>query len=276
MPSKTTFKHYDLSFHKQQRLTISNFLGVDYNPAQLQVAVNHATDMENMVYENRVTQKRRGYEQLAKIKKEPYYVETENGYEQKLNEPHFNGFWAFIGGDGAEHCVAHIGKLLYIVTGLGKNKSFLDCRFTPILKEVEVGQNTYKVAIELEDFKSMAFHGYRCLFIVGGNALYILRINGNQYTLKAVEDSDETYIPITTIGITDADSAVNERQALDDVNMMTQYRKNKLVTGTYMDDGVNLRTTRFWDYSLDTSIKPKKSTDINNVRVRINSLKEVL
>jgi len=275
MPIKNSFRPYDLSFHKQKRLTISRFLGVDYNPAQLQVANNHATEMENIVHEERVNQKRRGYEQLAQIKRRSYHVLVDGIYEERFNEPHFNGFWTFVGDDGQEHCVAHIGKLLYVATGLGKDKSFLDCRFVPLLKDVVVGTTTYHVGIELEDFKSMAFHGYKCLFILGGNALYILRINGNSFALKEVEDSDETYVPVTTIGITDADSKVSGRQALDDVNMMTQYRRNKLVTGTYYDDGVSMRTTRFWDYSLDTSIKPKKAADINNVRVRISTLKEV-
>lgn len=278
MPIKSTFGHYNLSKfeNKKLRLTVARFLGVDFNPAQLQVADYHATDMRNFVYEDRVTQKRKGYDQLAKIKVTPYHVAVENGYEQRFNEPHFNGFWEFTGDDGAKHCVAHIGKLLYSVEGIGRGKTFLDCRFIPLLKTVEENSVSYSVGIELEDYKSMAFHGYNCLFILGGNALYILRMDGNSFTLKEVEDSDETYVPVTTIGITDADSKVNERQALDDVNMMTQYRKNKLVTGTYIDDGVNVRTTRFWDYSLDTSVKPKKPTDINKVRVRINSLKEVV
>jgi len=277
MPIKSTFNHYNLSLDgKKLKLTVSRFLGVDFNPAQLQVADNHATDMRNFVYEDKVTQKRKGYDQMAQIKRTPYHVITESGYEQRFNEPHFNGFFEFTGDDGANHCVAHIGRLLYAVYGIGRDKTFLDCRFVPLLRTVVVNSVTYNVGIELEDFKSMAFHGYNCLFILGGNALYILRMDGSDFTLKAVEDSDETYVPVTTIGITDADSKVNERQALDDVNMMTQYRKNKLVSGTYIDDGVNVRTTRFWDYSLDTSIKPKKPTDINNVRVRISSLKEVM
>ena len=276
MPTKSTFSHYGLAFEKKKlKLTVSRFLGVDFNPAQLQVADNHATDMMNFVYEDRVTQKRKGYEQLASIKRTPYHVATESGYEQRYNEPRFNGFWEFTGDDGATHCVAHIGKLLYAVYGIGKGKTFLDCRFVPLLRTTVLNAVTYNVAVELDDYKSMAFHGYNCLFILGGNALYILRMNGNSFSLKEVEDSDETYVPVTTIGITDADSKVNERQALDDVNMMTQYRRNKLVSGTYIDDGVSVRTTRFWDYSLDTSIRPKSPTDINNVIIRISSLKEV-
>lgn len=276
MPLKSTFDHYSIRLDsKKLKLSVSRFLGVDYTPTQLQVKDYHAADMENLVYEDRVTQKRKGYEQLAKIGRTAYHVLTESGYEQRFNEPHFNGFWVFVGDDKRKHCIAHIGKLLYTVEGIGKDKTFLDCRFTPLLEERIINSVRYQVATELEDFKSMAFHGSNCLFVLGGNAFYILRINGDRFALKKVEDSDETYIPTTTIGITDADSDVDERQALDDVNMMTQYRKNKLVSGTYFDDGINVRTTRFWDYSLDTSVKPKSPSDLNSVRVRINSLKEV-
>jgi hypothetical protein len=56
---------------------------------------------------------------------------------------------------------------------------------------------------------------------------------------------------------------------------MTQYRKNKLISGTYLDDGVALRTTRFWDYELDTSCIPKNQTDINNITINIKELREV-
>ena len=53
---------------------------------------------------------------------------------------------------------------------------------------------------------------------------------------------------------------------------MTQYRKNKLVTG--MPIASEVKKTRYNDYELDTCINPKKNTDINNIKVTINSLKE--
>ena len=134
---------------------------------------------------------------------------------------------------------------------------------------------TVDVIEHLEDYKSFAQVGYGRLFIFGGNKLFVLKVYNGQYTLKEVEDDEDTYIPVTTIGITEADSAVNEQQILDDVNMMSQWRRNKLVSGTYVDDGVSLRTTRFTDYQLDTSIKPKKETDINNIEITISSLKEI-
>lgn len=275
---KTTYSHYDLGNYnkKLQTLKIDKFLGVDFNPAQLQVANNHAVDMQNILYKNKVNQKRNGWEQLALIEPTTYHiVDDEGNYVEKTNTTSFNAFWEFEDQDGATHCIAHIGKLLYKVTRIGKGVTFLDFNLEPLLEDRVVGQNTYHFGIELEDYKSFARAGYGRLFIFGGNKLFVLKVFNGNYTLVEVEDDEDTYVPVTTIGITEADSAVNEREVLDDVNLMTQWRRNKLVSGTYVDDGVSLRTTRFTDYQLDTSILPKKPTDINNITIKISSLKEI-
>lgn len=274
---KSTYAHYDLSFHKQKTLAIAKFLGVDFNPAQLQVADNHAVDMENIIFEDRVNQKRRGWEQLAKI--EPYHyhvvVDELGTIEERINTTSFNAFWEFEDTEGRRHYIAHIGKLLYEVTNIGQDATFLDFHLEPLVETKVVGNNTYHLAIELEDYKSFAQTGYGRLFIFGGNKLLVLKVKNGNFELKEVEDDEDTYIPVTTIGITEVDSAVSEQQILDDVNLMTQWRRNKCVSGTYLDDGVSLRTTRFTDYQLDTSVKPKKPTDINNINIKISSLKEI-
>ncbi len=274
---KSTYAHYDLSFHKQKTLAIAKFLGVDFNPAQLQVADNHAVDMENIIFEDRVNQKRRGWEQLAKIDPYHYHVVVDElgTIEERINTTSFNAFWEFEDAEGQRHYIAHIGKLIYVVTNIGKDATFLDFHLEPLVETKVVGNNTYHLAIELEDYKSFAQTGYGRLFIFGGNKLLVLKVKNGNFELKEVEDDEDTYIPVTTIGITEVDSAVNEQQILDDVNLMTQWRRNKCVSGTYLDDGVSLRTTRFTDYQLDTSVKPKKPTDINNITIKISSLKEL-
>ena len=159
----------------------------------------------------------------------------------------------------------------------GKDKSFLDVKVVPLLETETTGGIDYKVAnLELNDSPSQAFYGSKRLYILGGNKYFVLRVNNYDFELRAVEDDSETYIPTTTIGITYKDSAVDMAAPLDDVNMMTQWRKNKLVSGTYVDDGVSLRTTRFWDYELDSSVHPKNKKDVNDIQITVNSLKEVV
>ena len=263
------FSHYSLSHDsKRTAFDIKSFLGVDFNPAQMQVATNHAVDIQNFIYKDRVNQKRSGWEQVTKVAAHTYYVENDDGtFTQKTNTTNFNGLWNLNG-----NIIAHIGRLLFIIKNID---SFLDITLTPFETVKYINQDSYNVALELEDYKSQAFIQNNKLYILAGNDYLVLKVENDVFTVKSVEDDENTYVPTTTIGITYKDSPVSGAAVLDDVNMLTQMRKNKLVSGTYFDDGVSLRTTRFWDYELDTNIKGKKPTDINNVKVVINSLKEV-
>lgn len=281
MPRNTTYRHYDLKFAKgyKKTLTINKFMGVDYGLAQLQVADYHAVDLQNIIFKDRVNQKRHGWQQLAKMSNTTYYVEKEDGtYEQRNNTYNFNGIWSFVGEDNQVYVVAHIGKLLYKITGIGKDMNFLNCNIELVATNKVYNGVIINVAKELEDYKSQAFYGNKRLYILGGNKYYVLRGLNSNLTLKEVEDDENTYIPVTTIGIVAAnslssgESSLGHATSLDDVNLMTQYRKNKLVTG--MPIASEVKKTRYNDYELDTCINPKKNTDINNIKVTINSLKE--
>lgn len=277
MGYKNTFSPLSTKkLQKRRVFAIEAFRGVDYNPALLQVAKNHATDILNIIYKDRVNQKRKGWEQIAKVVAVTYYVENEDGtYTQKTNSTNFNGFYYLIGKDGLKYYIAHIGYILFQVTNIGVGHNFLDVEFKPLTRKVVVNTSTYNVAQELLDIKTEAFVGEKRLYILGGNKYFVMTADNGVFTLDEVEDHEDTYIPVTTIGITYKDSPVSGMTALDDVNLMTQWRRNKLVSGTWFDDGITLRTTRYWDWELDTSVKCKKPTDINNIKVKISSLREV-
>ena len=225
--------------------TTGSFAGVDFQEAETRLANNNARDILNVIYKNGIDQTRDPWEQIAKA------------------DARVNCFIRFKAEDGQVHLVAHIGKFLYECFRIGKNFSFLDALFVKI-------SNT-----ELVDYRSRMFVSGKRLYILGGNKYYLLRINGNSYELVEVEDSPYTYIPVTTIGITYKDSPVSAREGLDDVNLMTQWRKNKCVSGTYIDTGTNVRTSRFWEFTLDTSVKPKTKANLNNMEVVISSLRKV-
>jgi hypothetical protein len=274
VPRRSTFKHHSVNEPKKQALNISKYKGVDYSTTKLNVSDDHAIEIKNIIYKDNVNQKRDGWEQILKIEPIKYYVLVNGIYEERTNTTNVNGIWTFIGENNVKHTVAHIGKLLFEIKGLGEGKSFLYIKANPITKNITVDKKTYNVAQELNDEPTQAFCGAKRLYILGGNKYFVLRsFNGLDY--MAVEDDVDTYIPTTTIGITYKDSSVNLAAPLDDVNLMTQYRKNKLISGTYLDDGVALRTTRFWDYELDTSVTPKNQTDINNITINIKELREV-
>ena len=231
-------------FNSRKTFTTGSFAGIDLQEAETKLANNNARDLLNIVYKDGINQTRDSWEQVAKA------------------DARINCVARFKAEDDQIHIIAHIGKHLYEVFRMGKSFSFLDALFTKI-------SNT-----ELEDYRSRMFVSGKRLYILGGNKYYLLRITNN-YELVAVEDSPYTYIPVTTIGITYKDSPVNGIEALDDVNLMTQWRKNKLVSGTYIDNGVDVRTTRFWEWTLDTSVKAKNLADLNNMEVVISSLRKV-
>lgn len=236
----------DSNFTSRRTLNVSSFAGVDYQKAEANVEDSHAVDSLNRIIKDGVNQTRDGWEQIAKV------------------DTKVNGIWSFIAEDGVRHVVCHIGTHLYEAKKLGKNYNFLQASFTLISQ------------YEIENYKSCAFVGANRLYILGGNKYLVLRISGVNYDLIEVEDNEEiTYIPTTSIGVTYKDSPAAGAQALDDVNCMTQWRKNKLVSGTWIDDGVSVRSTRFWEWPLDTSIKPKAKTNLNNIEVVVNQLRKV-
>ena len=276
MPTKSRYRPYDLHSSSPKVFEVTQFKGVDYSSVKLNVSDEHAVDMLNIIYKDNVNQKRPGWEQVAKALPIEYYTKSNGVYTKKTNSTNVNGVWTFTAIDGNKYTIAHIGKLLFWVVNFGVGKTFLQAQLIPIVtKELKDGVS-YNVALELEDYPSQAFYGSKRLYILGGNKYYVLRINNRNFELAEVEDDEETYIPTTTVAITYKDSAVNLAAPLDDVNMMTQFRKNKLVSGTYVDDGVTLRTTRFWDYELDTSVTPKNPTDINKIQINVDYLKEVV
>lgn len=281
MPVNSTFKPYDLgNISKNKKvLNITKYLGVDYGIAQLQVADNHAVDLSNIVFKDRVNQKRHGWQQLFKMTNVVYWVKNEDGtYTEKSNPVQFNGMWAFVGEDNETYVIAHIGKTLFRIDNIGKDKTFLDIRVSLISEQTYYSGQQINVAKELANIKTQAFYGNKRLYILGGNKYYVLTSKNGVLRLKEVEDDEDTYIPTTTIGIVskntvdDKENSLSNATSLDDVNLMTQYRKNKLITGIAVSDD-KVKTTPFYDYELDSCVSVKNSRDINNIKITINSLK---
>ena len=266
---------YELKAKSQKVFTVDSFRGVDYNAAQLQIEKIHAIDSQNMVYRDKVNQKRYGFEQIFKVTPHTYYVQNGDDYVQVSNPVNVNGVWKYVGEDNKTHIILHIGNILYSATRMGKAYSFLELKLTPIEKKVTVNLSTYNLPVEIGNVKSQGFVQNKRLYLLTGKKFYVVKIRNNKLTIREVEDDDDTYIPKTTTGITYADSPVPNSTPLDDVNLMHSFRKNGLVSGTFIDTGTNIRTTRFFDWQLDTSIEPREDTDINKIKITINRLREV-
>ena len=240
-------------------LEIKNFSGLDTSSPLLQVDPKRAIDIRNMIrLDEKSVQSRKPWEQIAQA---PIFIynkkELVNGVEEWVdveNPQHFNGFWDFVAEDGNNHVIAHIGNILFEIKGLGQGKGFKDVEFIPLVTTIEENGEEYITAIELVDDKTKAVASGNRLYIMGGLKYLCLRFNKNGCFLDIVEDSNLVYIPVTSTGGTYTDSPVNKRTQLDKVNLLSSKRKNKLLSGTLLEGNNIIRTTRFFEYNLDSDI----------------------
>lgn len=259
---KTSFRHYNLDQASRKNLQISAFAGVDYSTQKFLVANNRAIDLLNYIYKDGIIQKRNGIEEIYHVKPYSYITKNFNGEdsdEVKTNGTNFNGIWQFIAEDKKIHIVAHVGKLLYEITNINNS----NIEISPIIYGTQKVRGNdglyYYQCYEFEDYKSSAFVGGNKLWFLGGNKYMCLRFLENELektTIQffAVENSDFTPIPTTTISITYKNSiASGHRSSLDKTNLLTMWRKNKLISGTTKNEDEKTKTPYF-DYTLDSPL----------------------
>lgn len=287
MGRSNTYRHYKLNAPTRLTLSVSSFKGVDYTPAQLDVAEYHAVDIKNLIWKDDVDQKRNGLEHCASVPIVRYYVwnYSTNSYQEKnnKNERQINGVYQFIAENAKTYTLVHAGKLLFLVTNFGDDYSFYNATWKLVADEVARSGEVYTVPVELENTISSAFIGSHRLYLLDGAKYRVVRVINGKLTVSNVEDNSLTYVPTTTVGIgiswkertadgeyTDFSPA--QPTPLDDVNLLTQWRKNKLVSGLFQETEYTVKSTHFFDYSLDTNIYPKKKTDLNDFTLQITKL----
>lgn len=274
------FKPISISAKTRYISSISTFSGVDYATQKFKVNQNRAIDLLNFVYKDGVIQKRQGVEELVSINPTNYIPQPFDGSEAlltednfKTNTVNFNGIWTLTGEDNKLHIIAHIGKLLYEIKNFGTE----EIDIMPIsIKEVEENHNgtLYVYAYEFEDYKSSAFVGANRLYFLGGNKYMCMRftLDENDNTIISfypIEDHPNTYIPTTTTSITYENSAIGGRASLDAVNLLQQWRKNELISGTLKKEDENTKT-EYFEYILDAPLIAKTDKDMKDILIVLN------
>ncbi len=274
---RSSFRHYNLNQSNRQTLTIKAFGGVDFTTPKFLVDSKRAIDLLNFVYKDGVIQKRNGLEERYRVKPYKYIAKSFDDNDTNIvqeNDTNFNGLWKFLAEDGQEHFIAHIGKLLYTITNIDNEK----IEFSPIVYSPYpvIGDDnlSYYQCYEFLNYSSSAFVGGNKLWFLGGNKYMCLRFlkdanNESIIQFFPVEDSDFTPIPTTTISITYKNSIANRRASLDKTNLLTMWRKNKLISGTSKNENEKTRT-EFFEYTLDAPIVCKNTKkDMANFSVLI-------
>ena len=260
---------------KRKTFSIVFNKGIDKASAPFEADPSRALEAVNYVYREGKVQKRYGAVDFCNVSETQYVVvdfSTEAvGTTVKTNAKNYNGIWKLTAEDGQEHIVAHIGKLLYEI-----KKENGEYTAVPIAAKTGLyGGYAYK-CYEFENYKSTAVIGNNALYFLGGNKLMKLRFSAVSgiASLSPVEDGSETYIPTTTVSITYKNSIQGERASLDGVNLMTQWRKNELLSGTGKDPNAPDDSEKaLFVYQLDAPIVSKLGSDIKKVRIRITRRK---
>ena len=274
MAKLSRFNYQSLNKIKKYSLTVASFGGVDYTSQKFYVADNRAIDLLNYMYKGGFIQKRNGVEQIYNVPDFKYIPYDFNGNaigEEKYNSKNFNGIWKFEAEDGNIHIIAHIGHLLYEITNIESENKI---SFNPFVVETTTsGKGCY----EYLNQKSFAFVGNNKLWFFGGNKYMCIRYDSSKekMVVNIVENNKElTPIPTTTISITYNNSKVGgNRQSLDNTNLLTQWRRNRLLSGTKKTEYVE--TEPNYTYVLDAPIITKNGlTDMADFVMTIQSRKE--
>ena len=197
----------------RETLVLSDFKGVDFSSSPFRVSKKRATRMRNLINENGVNHKRRGWAEIKAFK--PY--DSEESYA-------VNGIFIYRHG-GHNVTLCHVGRRIYRIdriTGSGELTDY----------ECISGE------LSLLDERSQAFYSGGRLYIVGvGDYLvYGSWDGGASYELRRVYADEDTYVPTTTISIdNDRNESDTARASLEQVNMLTPYRKNKLLGASLKD-----------------------------------------
>lgn len=213
--------------------------GLDKTSLPFGADPSRAIDELNYVYRDGMVQKRFGLTECAKIETFDYipfgFDGSEGNASVRFDGGRFNGVWSFVDESGERCVVAHIGKLLF-----GMKTEDGVSAFHPIRKgSKELEGKELPLCYEFNDYKSSAVIGGNSLYFFGGNKF--VRVNRAKngdiasFDVFPVEDGEGTYVPTTTISITENGSAISGRQSLDEVNLMTELRKNELVGRTRLE-----------------------------------------
>lgn len=229
------------------------FKGVDYASQRFSVAQGRAIDLLNFIYKDGVAQVRKGYVTIIKFKAERY-LDAIDGTQKTNDDLTIYGLWEFVDRYGNKHVMAHVGSLLYEVIGIDTEKPAVSMITSP------------KGAYPLVRKKINAFVGDYSLYILGG--IKYLKLEYTQlgtYTITPVEELETTFIPTTTISITEDNSEVGARQSYDGVNLMTQWRYNRCHTGS------KTTSQKEFSYTLDAPIvcKNEEEADMANFQIKV-------
>lgn len=204
----------------RKTLTLGDFRGVDFSTSPLNVKPSRASNMVNLICDFGKTHKRSGWRERLTIEHEGKPVRI-------------NGIFNYEDGDHRD-VIVHAGCRFYrlgVDAATGREVAediTLSGTHAPSVVDPE----------RLKDVRSQAVYNRKRLYIIGcGDYLvYGSWDGGETFELRRVYNGEDTYIPVTSVGIDAASNIItpdgtaqaSSYATLDDVSYMTSWRKNKL------------------------------------------------
>lgn len=251
-------------------VALKDFRGVDMASTASDVAYFRATKMSNFIYEDGLNRKRKGIEQLFQIK--PKTVEQ---------APSINGIFDFTI-EGTRLKIVYAGNRFYIVQDDGQYFDITTTQFgyneegNVILKDsinaefrvdVQVGDTKEEGAHYLQDTRCQAFVSNDKIYFVGMGDYLVLGDFGNKcFELRKVYENEYTTIPTTTMFIDQIGKDNEGGKILDDVNIMTRWRYNRLV-GSAFAEGEEAKRWRLDSYIDDNA---KITLEVTNTKEKMD------
>ena len=187
-----------LSLKERKLYTFGDFRGVDFSTSPYLVQKNRAISAQNLIYENGTVRKRTGWKSVCKL------------------PGRINGIFTFEIND-TNFILAYAGTRFYLLTWDSVKNRYKSSDITG-----DIGG--------LVDRRIQLYVNKNKAYIVGcGDYLVFGKWTNGNYELRRVCDNEDTYIPTTTTNI-DPDGVNDEHRAsVDEVNILSPYRKNKLL-----------------------------------------------
>lgn len=225
---------------ERKTIALGDFRGVDFSTSPLNVKAYRASNMVNLINDFGKTRKRPGWRERLTI--------THEGSPVRIN-----GIFNYEDGDHRD-VIVHAGCRFYrlgVDAATGRD-------IAEDITESGTHEASRVVAGKLRDERSQVVYNKRRMYILGcGDYLvYGTWDGGESYQLRRVYNGEDTYIPTTTIGIDavyplggDRGYSPSNQEVLEDVNYLTQWRKNMLQG--YVTDGNGDHLMWFLDAAIE-------------------------
>lgn len=243
-----------ITLKERQKYELKNFRGFDFSSSALNVSTSRGCYGKNFIFENGVNRKRKGYEELFRIKIKENEIVT---------YPRIDGIYKFTLSQ-KEFIICYAGKHFFSVEKLNDNYDVTDITFTSTLEKCKLSVN------DLISNRLFMFKNNNTVYFVGAGKYICFKKYGENFELRYVEGNEDTYIPTTSINITPREDIENVFEPYEERNILNDYVINNLIPKVS-----NNSDTMVFDLD-STYVDNTKDIEVSIKTIKDNETKEII